>query len=67
MKISTHLKIVAGLLLALSWTLGRYVNPVWLWISVLIGINVLQSGISGFAPFETFFKSVSRNKRSASL
>lgn len=67
MKIVTKIRITAGLLVSISWVLGRYLNPVWLWISVLVGINVLQSAFTGFSPAETFFKAISKSRKSASL
>jgi len=67
MKLVTKIRMVAVLLIALSWSLGRYSNPVWLWLSALIGVNVLQSAFTGFTPVETFFKAITKSKRSASI
>lgn len=67
MNIVTKLRITAVILISVSWGLGRYVNPAWLWLSVIIGMNVLQSAFTGFSPAETFFKSISKNKNAASV
>jgi len=62
MTVSTKVRMTATVLVALSWGLGRYVHPVWLWISVLIGINILQSAFTGFCPFTTFFRAIGGRK-----
>lgn len=62
MKIKTKIRITAFLLVALSWSLGRFVHPVWLWISVLVGINIFQSAFTGFCPFTTFFRAIGGKK-----
>ncbi len=67
MKIVTKIRIITVLMLTLSWSLGRYGNPVWLWLSVVIGINMLQSAFTGFCPAETFFKAISKSKGAGSI
>jgi len=62
MKIRSKVRLTGIFLVALSWGLGRYVNPVWLWLSVLVGINVLQSAFTGFCPFTTFFQAIGGKK-----
>lgn len=65
MKIVSKIRITATLFVILSWILGRSGNPAWLWISVLVGVNILQSAFTGFCPAETFFKAISRSKKAA--
>ena len=67
MKLVTKIRMIAVLLLLLSWSLGRYVNPAWLWLSVVIGLNILQSAFTGFCPAETFFKALSKSKNAGSI
>ncbi|MDF3130561.1 DUF2892 domain-containing protein [Kiritimatiellaeota bacterium B1221] len=67
MKIVTKIRIITIFLLMLSWSLGRYSNPAWLWISVIIGVNMLQSAFTGFCPAETFFKAISKSKNSGRI
>ncbi|MGA0333901.1 MAG: YgaP family membrane protein [Kiritimatiellia bacterium] len=67
MKIVTKIRLVAVCLVLLSWALGRYGNPAWLWIAALIGVNIFQSAFSGFSPAETFFKAITRSKNAATM
>ena len=62
MKIVTKIRIVAILMITVSWVLGRCYNPAWLWLSVVVGVNMLQSAFTGFCPAETFFKAIARSK-----
>lgn len=62
MKVKAKVRVFAIILLAISWGLGRFVHPAWLWISVFIGVNIFQSAFTGFAPFTTLFSSLSRKK-----
>ena len=62
MKVKAKVRVFALILLAISWGLGRFVHPYWLWISVLVGLNILQSAFTGFSPFTTLFSSFSRKK-----
>jgi len=62
MSVKTKVRVVAFFLVALSWGLGRYVHPGFLWISVLIGVNLLQSAFTGFSPFYTLFHALGGKK-----
>jgi hypothetical protein len=43
---------VAGLLVLTGITLSRYINPNWIWLSVFVGVNMLQSSFTKFCPLE---------------
>ena len=62
MKVQAKVRVFAVLMIALSWGLGRFVHPAWLWLSVLVGLNVLQSAFTNFCPATTFFRAISRKK-----
>jgi hypothetical protein len=62
MSVEAKVRIVAGLMVLISFTLGRTVNPVWLWLSVFVGLNLIQSAFTGFCPAESFFKAISKPK-----
>jgi hypothetical protein len=42
--------LVYVLLCAFSFTAGFFFNPFWLWIPVLLGLNLIQSAFTGFCP-----------------
>ena len=50
MNVKLKVRLFGALLLALSWGLGRFVHPGWLWLSVFIGVIILQGAFTGFSP-----------------
>ncbi len=45
-------RAVAGTFVLISVTLAFYVNIQWLWLSVFVGSNLLQSAFTRFCPLE---------------
>ncbi|MCC5843937.1 MAG: DUF2892 domain-containing protein [Verrucomicrobia bacterium] len=56
MTIENKIRILAGTMVLISFTLGRYVNPAWLWLSVFVGVNLIQSAFTHFCPAEMILK-----------
>lgn len=52
MKMEHMVRIVAGSFVLISLALARYVNPNWLWFTVFVGANLLQSGITKWCLME---------------
>lgn len=46
----------AGVMTLLSVVLTWYVSPYFLWFTVFIGLNLLQSAFTGFCPAAMIFK-----------
>ena len=46
----------AGLMVLVSLALARYVSPYWLWLTVFVGLNLIQASITGFCPAARLFK-----------
>ena len=40
----------AGTMVLVSLALGVWVSPYWLWLTVFVGANLLQSSFTGFCP-----------------
>ncbi|MDH5829003.1 DUF2892 domain-containing protein [Luteimonas sp. M1R5S18] len=40
----------AGVMILASVALAHFVSPLWLWLTVFVGANLLQSSITGFCP-----------------
>lgn len=40
----------AGVMILLSVVLTVYVSPLWMWFTVFIGLNLLQSAFTGKCP-----------------
>ncbi len=54
-------RILAGFFILLSLALGvqgspLYVNPNWLWFTVFVGVNLLQSGLTRWCFLETMLR-----------
>jgi hypothetical protein len=46
----------AGVMTLLSVVLTVYVSPYFLWFTVFIGLNLLQSAFTGFCPAAMIFR-----------
>ncbi len=46
----------AGVMTLLSVVLTVYVHPLFMWFTVFIGLNMLQSAFTGFCPAAILFK-----------
>ncbi len=52
----------AGVMVLLSVVLTAYVSPLFIWFSVFIGANLIQSSFTGFCPAATVFKKLGATK-----
>ena len=56
MTINEALRLIAGLFVLLSVTLAVFVNIQWLWFTIFIGANLLQSAFTKWCPMMTILK-----------
>ncbi|MBT8041633.1 MAG: DUF2892 domain-containing protein [Kiritimatiellales bacterium] len=52
MKMEHMIRVIAGTLILISLALAHFVNPKWLWFTVFVGANLLQSGITKWCLME---------------
>lgn len=50
MTVEPMLRMIAGAFVAASLLLGMYVHPNFLWFTLFVGLNLLQSSFSGWCP-----------------
>ncbi|MBP6506713.1 MAG: DUF2892 domain-containing protein [Opitutaceae bacterium] len=50
MKIEALIRILAGSMILLSVALAHFVSPWWLWLTCFVGVNLIQSALTGFCP-----------------
>lgn len=50
MTVERALRLIAGFFVALSVLLGLYVNVNFLWFTLFVGLNLLQSGVTNWCP-----------------
>ena len=62
MTIERIMRIMAGSMILLSLALAHFTGQIdlstlsWLWFTAFIGLNLLQSGFTGFCPPEFLLK-----------
>ena len=56
MTIERALRLIAGAFVAASVLLGMYVHPWFLWFTLFVGLNLLQSGLSNWCPMMAFLR-----------
>jgi len=56
MTVDRIVHLVAGLMVLLSIVLAHFYNPAWLWLAVIVGVNLAQSGVTGFCPLAFMLK-----------
>ena len=50
MNIDRAIFAFAGTMILLSLALAHFVSPLWLWLTAFVGLNLLQSSLTGFCP-----------------
>ncbi len=52
MKTESIVRMMAGTMVLASLALYRWHHPYWIWLTVFVGFNLLQSSVTGFCPAE---------------
>ncbi|EHU9471087.1 DUF2892 domain-containing protein [Vibrio vulnificus] len=56
MTIENGVRILAGSMVLLSLVLTQYVHENFVWLTVFVGLNLIQSAFTGFCPAVLFLK-----------
>ncbi|MCG6348279.1 YgaP family membrane protein [Vibrio fluvialis] len=56
MTIDNGVRIIAGSMVLLSLILTFYVHPNFIWLTVFVGVNLIQSAFTGICPAAYFLK-----------
>jgi hypothetical protein len=56
MTLEPMLRLIAGLFVAASVVLGMYVHPYFLWFTLFVGLNLVQSAFTNWCPMMTFLR-----------
>ncbi|MGY3896180.1 YgaP family membrane protein [Aeromonas enterica] len=56
MTVDNGVRVVAGCMLLLSLLLTAWVHPGFVWLSVFVGANLIQSAFTGFCPAAMLLK-----------
>ncbi|MFZ0633620.1 MAG: DUF2892 domain-containing protein [Acidobacteriaceae bacterium] len=55
MTVERAVRLLAGIMVLISLALARWVSPEWLWLTVFVGLNLLQSALTNWCPAMTVF------------
>lgn len=56
MTLNAALRLMAGVVVLLSLALSYVFTPAWLWLTVFVGFNLLQSAFTRWCPAITVFR-----------
>jgi hypothetical protein len=56
MKMENAIRILAGTLVLLSLSLAHWVSEWWLLLATFVGVNLIQSALTGFCPAEIILR-----------
>jgi hypothetical protein len=56
MTLDRSVMLFAGCMVLLSVLLTVYVSPLFVWFTVFIGLNLIQSSFTGFCPAAMLFR-----------
>lgn len=56
MSVNRAVMLFAGTMVLMSLTLGVYVSPWWHLLTAFVGINLMQSSVTGFCPAAIAFR-----------
>ncbi|KQY93702.1 MULTISPECIES: DUF2892 domain-containing protein [unclassified Brevundimonas] len=50
MSLDRAVMMFAGFMVLLSLALTHWVHPAWVWLTVFVGVNLMQASVTGFCP-----------------
>ena len=56
--LNKYFRIIVGTFVLLSVLLSVYVNPNWMWFTIFIGVNLIQSAFTKWCLLETILTKV---------
>ena len=65
MTVSKAVTAFAGFMVLLSVALTVWVSPLFVWLTVFVGANLLQSSFTGICPAASIFRKMGLNDRAA--
>jgi hypothetical protein len=58
MTVERAVQLTAGLMILLSLALVHFFSPNWLWLTALVGLNLLQSAFTNWCPAMAIFRAL---------
>ena len=63
MTLENSIRLLAGILVLASVSLGYFVSPYWFLLTAFVGFNLVQSSFTKFCPAEMIFERVFFSKK----
>jgi len=63
--LNTYFRVIVGVMVLLSVVLSVYVSPNWMWFTVFIGVNLIQSAFTKWCLLETILMKLGVKKEAA--
>jgi hypothetical protein len=63
--LNTYFRVIVGTMVLLSVVLTVYVNQNWMWFTVFIGVNLLQSAFTKWCLLEVILQKLGIKKEGA--
>jgi hypothetical protein len=60
MKIENQIRAFAGTFIIISLILSQYVSKYWLFFTLFVGLNLLQSSFTNICPLEFILKKIQK-------
>jgi hypothetical protein len=67
MTVERGLRLMAGVMVLLSLALTYYVSHYWMWLTVFIGLNLLQSAFTNWCPAMSILRALGLKDVSCSV
>lgn len=64
--LNTYFRVIVGVMLLLSVVLTVYVSPNWMWFTIFIGVNLIQSAFTKWCLLETILQKLGIKKEAVS-
>ncbi len=58
MTVERGVRLMAGVMVLLSLALAHFFSPYWLWLTVFVGLNLLQSAFTNWCPAMAIFRAM---------
>lgn len=58
MLLEQRIRIIAGSFVLISLALAHWVNPNWIWFTVFVGVNLIQSGFTKWCLMEKILQKI---------
>ena len=64
--LNTYFRVIVGIMVLVSVLFTVYVNPNWMWFTVFIGVNLIQSAFTKWCLLETILQKFGLKKEKGS-